>query len=82
MNNPASIAFSQGTESTEGKTVISLGRKYSTPISPLKLAQLNLGLFSSLYQMGVERECICSILLLNAIEFDYICKLGGFQSAT
>ena len=47
----------------------------SRGIDPMTLVTLNFGLFRSLYSMGTSREKICSAMLLNDDEFDYIVGL-------
>lgn len=48
-------------------------------IDPMTLVMLNFCLFRSLYSMGTSRERICSSLLLNDDEFDYIVGLMNGQ---
>ena len=44
-------------------------------IDPMNLVMLNFCLFQSLYSRGTSRERICSAMLLNDAEFDYIVGL-------
>lgn len=48
-------------------------------VDPMTLIMLNFGLFQSLYSMGTSRERICSAMLLNGDEFDYIVGLINGQ---
>ena len=50
----------------------------------MNLVMLNYCLFQSLYSRGTSRERICSAMLLNDAEFDYIVGLMNghkFKSA-
>lgn len=48
-------------------------------IDPMTLVMLNFGLFRSLYSMGASREKICSVMLINTDEFEYIVGLMSSQ---
>ncbi len=47
----------------------------SRGVDPMTLVMLNFGLFRYLHVMGASREKICSTLLLNNDEFEYIVGL-------
>jgi len=44
-------------------------------IDPVTLANLDVGLFKALLNLGTSRERICSALCLSYAEFDYISTL-------
>ena len=48
-------------------------------IDPMTLVMLNFCLFRSLHSRGTSREKICSTMLLNDDEFDYIVGLMNGQ---
>ena len=48
-------------------------------IDPMTLVMLNFSAFRALYSMGTSRERICSSMLLNDDEFDYIVGLMNAQ---
>jgi hypothetical protein len=81
MMNENKLERSQSAATSPGETPSEPSTAYSYPISPLKLAQLNFGMFGSLCRLGTSKERICSVLLLSTGDFDYICELGGFQLA-
>lgn len=79
MNKMNKLEMAQSAETSQGETHDVPSTTYNYPISQLKLARLNFGLFGSLCHLGTSKERICSVLLLSAPEFDYILELGGFR---
>lgn len=55
----------------------SCGAKYMEliPMPALKLAQLNIGVFSQLRHLGTSKSRICAVLNLSEKEYDYIAQL-------
>lgn len=45
-------------------------------VDPMAVAQLDFGLFKSLYKLGVSRERICSAMFISYEDFDYLCKFS------
>ena len=59
-------------DTTELATYQPAMAKTPSPISALKLADLNLELLSSLCALGTSRERICHALQLDEQEFEYV----------
>jgi hypothetical protein len=52
-------------------------RKTEYSINPMTLVNLDVGMFKSLLRLGASRECICSVLSISPMDFDYIEHLSA-----